>query len=110
MQVMEAEKPAVRLLMATHSVALMGDVELYGWECALIFHAVWLQQLEHGHVTWVDEDAKLKFQRALIWHQPAATHKAPTAPALAQKNQTREKLPFNMPIKLGTKACRAFNQ
>ena len=62
MQVMEAEKPAIRPLMATHLQELMGDAELYGWESVRTFHVVWLQQLDHDMVTWADEDAKLKFR------------------------------------------------
>ena len=85
MQAMEAGKPAVRPLMAAHVVELMGDDKLYGWEYVCAFHAVWLQQLEHGRITWADKDAKLKFQRVLVWHQPAATRKAVAAPAPAQK-------------------------
>ena len=109
MQVMEAEKPAVRPLMATHMVELMCDAELYGWEHVRIFHAVLLQQLEHSCIMWVDEDVRLKFQRALVWHQPAATHKALAAPASAKKKQTREKLPFSISAKPGKKACSAYN-
>ena len=45
---MEVEKPAVRPLMATHLVELMGDAKLYGWECVHAFHALWLQQLEYN--------------------------------------------------------------
>ena len=36
------------------------------------FHAMWLNQLEQGRVTWEDEEAKLKFTWALIWY-PATT-------------------------------------
>ena len=82
MQAMEAKKPAIHPLVATHFVDLMCDDKLYGWEHINAFYAVWLQQMEHGHVMWVDEDAKVKFQRALIWHQPTATRKA-SAPTSA---------------------------
>ena len=64
-------------------------------------HSVWLKQLEHSCVTKAGEYAKLKFWRVLMWHQPAASHKAVTALTPVQKKQTREKLSFNVPAKLG---------
>ena len=87
MQGMGAKKPAIRPLMATHLVELIGDTKLYGWECVHTYHAIWLQKLEHDHITWADEDVKLNFRRVLMWHKPTATHKAVAAPALAQKKQ-----------------------
>ena len=48
---MEDEKPAIKALMASHLVELMSDAELYRWEPIRAFHAVWLLQLEHGHVS-----------------------------------------------------------
>ena len=59
-------------LMAAHLEELMGDAELYGLECVHAFHAVWLQQLEHCCSVWADEDEKLQFQSAHIWHKRAA--------------------------------------
>ena len=64
--VMDAKRPPVMPLMAQHLLELMMDAEMYGWERVRAFHAVWLQQLKHGHVTWVDEDVKIKFQHTLV--------------------------------------------
>ena len=102
--------PAVRPLMTAHLDDLMGDAKRYGLECVSTFHAVWWQQLEHGDITWVDKDTKLKFKRDLIWHQPVATDKTVAAPAPAQKKQMREKLTFNVPATLGMKGCVAYKQ
>ena len=63
---MEAEKPVVRLHMAYHLHELIGDTAVYGWEWVRAFHAVCLQQLEHGRVTWKDDDAKLRYRWALV--------------------------------------------
>ena len=46
--VIEAEKPAIYPVMTWHLQESMGDSELYGWEPVRAFHAIWLQQLEHG--------------------------------------------------------------
>ena len=76
-QVMEAEKPAIKPLMAAHLIKLgVMLCCMYGWESICTFHAVWLHKLEHGCMTWADEDAKLKLQRALIWHQLTASGQA----------------------------------
>ena len=64
--VMAMEKPSVCLLMAQHLQDLTGDTVLYEWEHAMTFHTIWLRQLEQGRVTWVDEDAKVKFRWALV--------------------------------------------
>ena len=55
LSVMSAEKESVQLYMMQHLQDIMADAELYGWEPIWVFHAVWLQQLEQGHVTWADE-------------------------------------------------------
>ena len=65
-QIMEAENPATKALMASHLVEQMGDAELYGWKAVCAFHAIWLQQLEHGCVSWADDEAKIMFCRALV--------------------------------------------
>ena len=46
--------------MMQHLQDIMGDAELYTWEPIWAFHAVWLQQLEQGHVTWADEEVKYR--------------------------------------------------
>ena len=67
--VMKGEKGAVRAKMASHLADLMGDVELYGWERATAYHGVWLNQLEQGsRASWENEEEKVRFQCALVWH------------------------------------------
>ena len=35
------------------------------------FHAIWLQQLERGRVTWADEEVKVDYRWAMVWHSAA---------------------------------------
>ena len=79
MLMMEAEKLAITPLMAQHIQERMGDAELYRWEPVHACHAVWLQQLQHGRVTQADEESKLKFRRALVWHSATAAPKLAAA-------------------------------
>ena len=62
LSVMSVEKGSVRLYTLQHLQDIMADVELYGWEPIRAFHAIWLQQLEQGCVTWADEEVKLKYR------------------------------------------------
>ena len=66
--VMKGEEGAIKDKMATHLEELMADTELYGWQRVRAYHRVWLKQREQGWATWQDEDVKLTFQHALIWH------------------------------------------
>ena len=70
--VMEGEKATVRAQMASYLKDLMSDSELYGWDKVRAYHAVWLNQLEQGQVSWDDQEEKLCFRCVLIW-QPATT-------------------------------------
>ena len=88
LEVMEAETPVVYPLMDEHLQELMGDAELCGWEPVRAFHAVWLQQLKHGWVTWPETDAKVKYRCALVWHCAIAG----TKPASAPFQQPQKKL------------------
>ena len=64
LMVMILEKQSVRPYMLQHLQDLMADADLYGWEPIRAFHAIWFQQLEQSHVTWDNEEVKLKYQRA----------------------------------------------
>ena len=74
--VMATEKPSIHSLMLQHCQDLMSDVELYNWELVRAFHAIRLQQLEQGRVTWANEHVKLKYRRALVWHCAAGLSQA----------------------------------
>ena len=86
---MAAEKPAFCPLMAQHRQELMGYADLYSWEPIRAFHAIWLQQLEQGRVTWDDKDAKVKFSVALS-HSAFQTSlsTSPTVPEKANKGDS----------------------
>ena len=104
---MEGEKSVVKPHMACHLQALMVDMELYRWNRVRTFHAVWLNQLEQGRVTWGDEEAKRRFRWTLIWHQAMTTTVVPAIAAhscSADEADARHKV-YNILAKPGSKAC-----
>ena len=52
--VIDAWEWLIKKKMVTHLQDLMSDTQLYGLERAKTIHGVWLNQLEHGHCTWMD--------------------------------------------------------
>ena len=92
----------------------MADVELYVWEPVRAFHAVWLQQLEQGCVTWADKEVMLKYRGAFKWHHVAAPFQPALAPSQqslqSQRKQQRRAQLFNIPAKPGSKACVGYNK
>ena len=80
LMVMAREKIAIKPYMLQHMQELMEDAESYGWELIRAYHAIWLQQLEQGRVSWPDEEKKMKYHRALVWHHVMATAKPISAP------------------------------
>ena len=97
--VMVAEKRSIHHPMIQHLQDLMSDAELYGWEPVRAFHAIWLQQLEQGRVAWDDEQVKLKYTWALVWHHVAGPSE--TAPVKKQV--------YNVPANPGVSACEGYN-
>ena len=71
--VMEKEEESIKPFMARHLQELMTDMELYSWESARVYHAVWLQQLENGQVPWDDMETKLQFRNSLVCMAPNTT-------------------------------------
>ena len=57
---MAAEKGSVKPYMLQHLHDLMADAKLYGWEPVRAFHALWLQQLEQGCITWDDDGCDIE--------------------------------------------------
>ena len=55
--------------MAEHLKDLMADAEMYGWEKTCAFHGVWMNQIEQGQCTWLDDEEKLNFRWALVWNE-----------------------------------------
>ena len=107
--VIKGEKETVKAKMAAHLADLMGDAERYGWERVRAYHGVWLNQLELGRATWENEE-KVRFQCALVWHPTTSASSAPsTSAVLGVQKQTKLGFAYNAPVRLGTKACKAFN-
>ena len=76
-----------------------------------MFHAVWLQQLEHGQLTWDDDKADLRYRQVLVWHPATATRASTSQVAPPrQKKQPNDTQEYNVPAKPGIKACQVFNQ
>ena len=96
---MAAEKPSIHLLMIQHLLDLMSNAKLYGWELVRAFHVVWLQQLEQGRVTWANEEVKLRYIWALVWHHAAGPSQTPPA----------KKQVYNTPAKPGSRAYERYN-
>ena len=80
--VMEGVKEAVRAQMNAHLKDLKADSELCGWEKVWAYHAVWLNQLEQGLVSWYDQEEKLRFRHALGWHSTTISTAAVSTLAL----------------------------
>ena len=73
--------------MSAYLAELMADAELYGWEATKAFHAVWLQQLEQGQVTWRDTQLRVSYCHTFMWHRPAKGSKQASAAAGKLKYQ-----------------------
>ena len=58
------------------------------------------------------QDEKLKFQCAIIWHLATSASAAPSilVEASIRKQQNVDFTYYNAPAKPGTKACEAFNE
>ena len=109
--IMEGENQAVKSQMAHHLQKLMADTVLYECDKVRVFHAMFLNQLEQGQATWGDEEAKMRFKRALVWHQTTnVTQMATMSAPLPQKMQPRDSQTYNTTAKLGSNAYQAFNQ
>ena len=110
--VMDTEEWFIRQKMIAHLNDLMCDAHLYGWDHARTFHGVWLNQLEQGHCTWMDEEEKLQFCRTLIFHPASSSSPStpPTTRALGKTSQHSHKSPteYNTTARPGTKACQAY--
>ena len=77
MIVMECQDMALKERMASHLKELLLDVELYGWEYTRALHGIWLNQMKQGRCTWINEEEKRRFCRALVWH-PVHSSPSPT--------------------------------
>ena len=61
------------------------------------FHVMWLQQMEHGCVTWVEEDSKIRFRCALVWHRGTAGPKQVSASSQQPQKSAKEGQVYNKP-------------
>ena len=74
---MEREEGPIGEKMATHLKELMSDAELYGNCMARAFHGIWLNQLEQGRCTWIDNEETLRCCWALVWHPAPSPPRPP---------------------------------
>ena len=54
--------------MGDHIKDLMSDAEMYECEKIRAFPGIWMNQIEQDQCTWQDDEEKLKFKQALVWH------------------------------------------
>ena len=109
LMMMVGEKESVRPFILQHLQQLMEYMEVYSWEAIRACHAIWLQQLELGRVTWANEVVKMKYRRALIWHQVMAPPQ-PTAAPHRQNCQQPQQAYRKAEGKPGDRACVAYNK
>ena len=108
--VMKGDLETFMVKMASHVEKLMGDLKLYGWERGAC-HGVWFNQHEQGWASWENEEEKVRFQHALVWHLAtlASSARSTSAVSCAQK-QAKLSFAYNGPVRPGMKACNAFNE
>ena len=102
--IMEVQTHDIRALVSIHWVELMDDAELYGWEALPAFHAVWLQQMDQGWVTWTDAEFKLVFRCSLVWHHAAPARKCTPTSVSQPQQPPKTTTPFNITTKPGPRA------
>ena len=83
--IMESGDSTIRQRMAANLKDLMSDAELYVWDRTRTFRGVWLNQLEQGHCKWLDEEEKLRFHWALVWHLATSSTSALSPPGPCQE-------------------------
>jgi len=66
--IMEQQVPKLRKAMASHLQALCRDAGKFGWEATRDFHGIVLQEMELGHLTWLDQDEMNHLRADELWH------------------------------------------
>ena len=99
---MEGEKEDIRSKLASHLQDLISDSELYGWFKVRVNHAVWLNQLEQGRVSWddVEREAALSVCPCLVPHHhfyhPSSSQLTPSS---LRSSSPLESYGYNVPVK-----------
>ena len=73
---MHSQDSIVKHRLAEHLKDLMSDAEMYGLDRTHAFHGIWMNQIEQGMCTWLDDKEKLRFRQALAWH-PSTSSTSP---------------------------------
>ena len=107
-------------VMLRHLRAMLQDVDNYGWRVVREFHGAWLQLLEQGRATWLDEGERTQLRCRLVWSKPSLLLRNSAAPPSqtssagpqhppAHQNQGRYNRfnPYN--AKPDDRACVAYN-
>ena len=119
--VAEEKGSAVGEVMLVHLRALLQDVDVYGWRVVRDYHAAWLQLLEQGWATWMDEGERTELRRLMVWSKPSLTSKSNTPPAQTTSMGFQHSFYVNhgrwgktnyVPhmAKTGDRACFAYNR
>ena len=96
--------------MNAHLNYLMADSELYGWEKVQAYYTTWLNQLEHGRMSWDDLETNLGFHCAIIWHCYHFYCSSINLSSTSLEEAEQTGLQLQCSSQAGTKACQAFNQ
>ena len=83
---MYTQDSGVKHKMGDHLKDLMADAEMYRWEKMHAFHGVWMNQIDQGQYTWQDDDEKLKFRWALVWHNSLSSPPARGATRMSPRS------------------------
>ena len=106
---MESEDSTIRQRMAAHLNVLVSAADLYRCDRTRAFHSVWLNQLEQGRCTRMDNEEKLRFCRVLVWLPGTPCTSGPiTTRTSLRKEQCKGA--YNASARPGIKACKAYNQ
>ena len=69
---------------------------------------MWLNQLEPGRATWEDEEEKVRFRHALVWHPVTSASSADSTSVVSvAKKQPKQAFTYTAPVRTVTKACKA---
>ena len=105
--------------MLRHLKALLQDVDDYGWWAVRDYHAAWLQLIEQGRATWLDEGERALLRRRMVWSKPSVSQRSSTPSSRSSafgphhpptpKNQDRSRFnPYE--ARAGEKVCGPYNR
>ena len=75
------------------------------------YHGVWPTQLEQGQAIWEQEEKKIRYWCALVWHPATSASTVPsTSVASSTRKQPNMGFTYNAPTRPGNKVCKTLNE